>query len=122
MYTFSWCLCFVLLSSVLPVLCGRRHPNHHHHHKHAKQEERPNLYLNEFAIKIDGDDVDAQAIASKYGLINLGKVKIITYKLRLKKLTCFVKCSISNSSKSLQQYLLETKHNYTSLQTVLPFG
>ena len=74
MHVLLWCVCFAILSSFVQVECGRTHPHHHHHH-HLGKDERPNVYLNEFAVKIDGSDVDAQAIASKYGLINLGKVK-----------------------------------------------
>ena len=35
----------------------------------------------------------------------------------MKKSRCFVKCSISNSSKGLEQYLLFAKYNYTPLNT-----
>ena len=66
-----WYVFLTVLSSFLQRTNGRRHPHNHH----LTKDDKPELYLNEFAVRIDGNDVDAQAIASKYGLINLGKVK-----------------------------------------------
>ena len=62
-----FCLCAVSLF-ILEVTCGRRH-----HHRHIK-EHRPNLYLNEFAVKINGNNEVASAIAKRNGFINLGQV------------------------------------------------
>ena len=67
----SWAFFFILLLCSLQIIYAR---NHHHY----LEEEKPSVYLNKFAVKIDGGNAEATEIAAKYGFINLGKVRYIS--------------------------------------------
>lgn len=64
---------YTVLFVIFQEVCGRRH-------HHVRVSSQPSLYLNEFTVKINGNNEVASAIARRNGFINLGQVNLICRK------------------------------------------